>query len=181
MSNKYIVRRDTGAWNFQVWTSFALAVIACAIGVWNMPSQELDRAFLAIGFFFCLFASFTLAKMIRDNRDERVDTGAWIMTVWVGFTIAVALTAWGLFRMKIGDWEKAYMVVSWLFLVTTVFSLAKTVRDKQEADILESSVEPIPARAAPPANSGTPAQARASGTEQSSGAALAAALKSPQL
>lgn len=139
MTQQYLIRRDSGAWTVQVWVSFALAIAACVIGVWNMPSEELDRAFLAIGFFFCLFAAFTLAKMIRDNRDERIDTGAWIMTVWIGFFVAVVLTAWGLFRMKIGDWEKAYMVVSWIFLVNMVFTVAKTVRDKQEADILESS------------------------------------------
>lgn len=139
MTQPYLIRRDSSAWTVQVWVSFTLAIAACAVGVWNMPSEELDRAFLAIGFFFCLFAAFTLAKMIRDNRDERIDTGAWIMTVWIGFFVAVVLTAWGLFRMKIGDWEKAYMVVSWIFLVNMVFTVAKTVRDKQEADVLESS------------------------------------------
>lgn len=139
MMEKYLVRRDTQAWSVQVWLAFSLAVVACAAGVWGMPGEELDRAFLALGFFFCLFASFTLAKMIRDNRDERTDTPSWVMTVWVGFFVAVMLTAWGLFRMKIGDWEKGYMIVSWLFLVSTVFTLAKSVRDKQEADILESS------------------------------------------
>jgi hypothetical protein len=88
-------------------------------------------------FCFCLFASFTLAKMIRDNRDEQIDTSAWVITVWVGFALAVTLTAWGLFRMAIGDWEKGYMVVAWLFLINTVFSVAKLVRDKQEADLIE--------------------------------------------
>ena len=139
MTQQYLIRRDTSAWNLQVWLSFSIAVLACAVGVWSMPSEELDRAFLAIGLFFCLFSAFTLAKMIRDNRDERVDTPPWIMTVWVGFIVAVVLTAWGLFRMNIGTWEKGYMVVSWLFLVSTAFTLAKSVRDKQEADILESS------------------------------------------
>ena len=131
------MRRDTSAWNLLVWLSFSLAVVACAIGVWSMPSEELDRAFLAIGLFFCLFSAFTLAKMIRDNRDERIDTGAWVITVWAGFAMAVSLTAWGLFRMAIGDWEKAYMIVAWLFLLNTVFSVAKLVRDKQEADLME--------------------------------------------
>jgi len=139
MTQQYLIRRDTSAWNLQVWLSFSIAVLACAVGVWSMPSEELDRAFLAIGLFFCLFSAFTLAKMIRDNRDERVDTPPWIMTVWVGFIVAVVLTAWGLFRMNIGTWEKGYMVVSWLFLVSTAFTLAKSIRDKQEADILESS------------------------------------------
>jgi hypothetical protein len=137
MPQKYLIRRDTPTWTLQVWLSFGLAVAACTIGVWNMPSQELDRAFLAIGFCFCLFASFTLAKMIRDNRDEQIDTSAWVITVWVGFALAVTLTAWGLFRMAIGDWEKGYMIVAWLFLINTVFSVAKLVRDKQEADLIE--------------------------------------------
>jgi len=134
---QYYVRRDTAAWNMQVWLSFFLAVSACLIGVWNMPSEQLDRAFLAIGFFFCLFATVTLSKLIRDNRDEKVDTAAWTMTVWLGFGIAVVMTAWGLFRMNIGSWEKGFMLVSWLFLVSTAFTLAKTVRDKQEADYME--------------------------------------------
>ncbi len=109
-----------------------------------MPSQELDRALLAVGFCFCLLASFTLAKMIRDNRDQRIDTGAWVITVWAGFAMAVSLTAWGLFRMAIGECEKACMIVAWLFLLNTVFSVAKLVRDKQEADLLEGIADTEP-------------------------------------
>ncbi len=87
--------------------------------------------------FFCLFATITLAKMVRDNRDEQVDTSAWVLTVWVGFFVAFVLTAWGLYRMSIGSWERGFMIVSWLFLVSSAFVLAKTVRDKQEADLME--------------------------------------------
>lgn len=145
---QYYVRRDTAAWNMQVWLSFSLAILACVMGVWNMPNETLDRAFLAVGFFFCLFASFTLAKLVRDNRDEKVDTPAWSMTVWIAFFIAVSMTAWGLFRMNIGNWEKAYMVVSWLFLVSAAFTLAKTVRDKQEADYMELAASSAEEKAA---------------------------------
>jgi hypothetical protein len=141
--SQYIVRRDTATWNFQVWLSFFLAIVACLIGVWNMPSEGLDRAFLAVGFLFCLFSTFAVAKMVRDNRDEKIDTGSWVMTVWIAFLSAVAMTAWGLFRMTIGDWEKGFMVVSWLFLVSTAFTLAKTVRDKQEADFMEAAASQV--------------------------------------
>ena len=72
----------------QVWISFGLAVLASGIGVILLPGQELDRAFLAIGFFFCLFTSFSVAKTIRDNRDGQVDTSSWLMTVWVAFGAA---------------------------------------------------------------------------------------------
>lgn len=136
MATKYVMQRDTGGWRTQVWTSFTLAVLASGGGVMQLPSQELDRAFLAIGFFFCLFASFAAAKTVRDNRDGRVDTNGWIITVWVSFAAAVCLTAWGLWRMNISDWQKGYMVVSWLFLVSSTFTLAKTIRDRYEADLM---------------------------------------------
>ena len=136
---QYIMQRDTSGWRMQVWISFGLAVLASGIGVILLPGQELDRAFLAIGFFFCLFTSFSVAKTIRDNRDGQVDTGSWLMTVWVAFGAAICLTAWGLWRMNIGEWQKGFMVVSWLFLVSSTFTVAKTVRDKHEADLMDRS------------------------------------------
>lgn len=135
MKERIVYQRDTNGWVVQVWVSFALALAACAVGVLRLPSQELDRAFLAIGFFFCLFASFAVAKTLRDNRDGQVDTFGWIATVWIGFGAAVTLTGWGLWRMSIVEWQKGYMLVSWLFLVSTTFTLAKTIRDKHDATL----------------------------------------------
>lgn len=139
MATQYIMRRDSSGWRLQVWLSFAVAVVACGAGVIQLPGQELDRAFLALGLFFCLFASFAVAKTIRDNRDGQVDTASWVMTVWIGFAAAISLTAWGLYRMNIPDWQKSYMVVSWLFLVSSTFTLAKTVRDSHEVELMERS------------------------------------------
>lgn len=142
MATKYVMQRDTGGWRTQVWTSFFLAFVASSMGVFYLPSQELDRAFLAIGFFFCLFASFAAAKTVRDNRDGQIDTNGWIITVWVSFAAAVCLTAWGLWRMHISEWQKGYMVVSWLFLVSSTFTLAKTIRDRYEAELMARGGEP---------------------------------------
>lgn len=135
MKERIVYQRDTNGWKIQVWMSFALAILACGVGVFRLPSQELDRAFLAIGFFFCLFASFAVAKTLRDNRDGQVDTAGWVATVWVAFAAAISLTAWGLWRMTIVDWQKGYMVVSWLFLLSTTFTLAKMVRDKHDSEL----------------------------------------------
>lgn len=141
MATQYIMQRDTNGWRIQVWASFALALIASAAGVLQLPGQELDRAFLALGLFFCLFSSFAVAKMVRDNRDGQIDTASWVMTVWIAFVAAIALTAWGLYRMAIPQWEKSYMVVSWLFLVSSSFTLAKTIRDQHEASLVEGNVQ----------------------------------------
>ena len=88
MAQQLVVRRDTSAWVFQVWASFGLALFLCGLGIINMPSQNLDRAFLALGFFFCLSSVFVLSKTVRDNQHERVDTQAWIFQVWAAFTVA---------------------------------------------------------------------------------------------
>ncbi|MGQ0801133.1 MAG: YiaA/YiaB family inner membrane protein [Pseudomarimonas sp.] len=145
MNTQYIVQRDTASWRIQVWLSFAIAVLAAGVGVLQLPSDQLDRAFLAIAFFFCLFTSFSVAKTIRDNRDGQVDTPAWVMLVWIAFAAAVALTSWGLWRMNISSWQKSYMVVSWLFLVSNTFTLAKSIRDDHEAGLAErGGVSPQP-------------------------------------
>lgn len=137
MATRYVMQRDTRGWRVQVWVSFALSMLCAGVGVLSLPGQELDRAFLAIGMFFCLFTTFAVSKMIRDNRDGQVDTSSWVMAVWVAFGGAMLLTGWGLYRMSIAEWQKYYMLVSWLFLVSASFTLAKTQRDEQEANLLE--------------------------------------------
>ena len=59
--------------------------------------------------------------------------------VWTGFLLAMALTAWGLLRMEINETYKAFLGVAWLYLVTSAFTLAKMLRDRHEADLLERS------------------------------------------
>lgn len=139
MAVQYVMQRDTNSWRIQVWTSFGLALLASTLGVLQLPSQDLDRAFLAIGFFFCLFTCFAVAKTQRDNRDGQVDTQGWVLTVWIAFAAAISLTAWGLWRMNISDWQKSYMAVAWLFLVSSTFTLSKSIRDKHDAEVMERS------------------------------------------
>jgi hypothetical protein len=137
------VQRDTRAWQLQVWVSFGLAVFLCGVGLAYLPGQDLDRAFMVMGYFFCLSAAFVLAKFVRDSEKARsdpshADTPAFRFVVWGAFALAMGLTAWGLLRMQINETYKAYLGVSWLYLITCTFSLAKTLRDRHEADLAEA-------------------------------------------
>lgn len=91
-----------------------------------------------------------LSKAVRDQQQAHyrgeAETPMWRFVVWGGFGVAMALTAWGLYRMEINETYKAYLGVSWLYLVTSAFTLAKTLRDRHEADRAEA------ARFAPPEN-----------------------------
>ena len=143
MSTNLLVHRDTRAWQLQVWVSFAIAAFLCGVGLAYLPGRDLDRAFMVLGYFFCLSAAFVLAKFVRDQEQARrerrpADTPMFGLVVWTGFALAMALTAWGLVRMEISDTYKAFLAVSWLYLITCTFTLAKTLRDRYEADLAQA-------------------------------------------
>ncbi len=137
---KVVIHRDSNAWQMQVWISFAIAVFMCGVGLTYLPGKDLDRVFMVMGYFFCLTTAFVLAKLVRDAEKARVegraaDTPMFKYVVWIGFFISMALTAWGLLRMEINETYKAFLGVSWLYLITCAFTLAKTLRDRHEADL----------------------------------------------
>jgi hypothetical protein len=141
-----LIHRDAKAWTLQVWVSFGLAVFLCGVGLAWLPGKDLDRAFMVMGYFFCLSAAFVLAKFVRDNEraqgDGRVaDTPMFRFVVWGGFFLAMALTGWGLMRMDVNDSYKAFLGVSWLYLISCTFTLAKTLRDRHEADLRHAASE----------------------------------------
>ncbi|HPG80284.1 YiaA/YiaB family inner membrane protein [Piscinibacter sp.] len=133
--NTATIQHDTKAWKAQVWISFAVAASLCAIGLAYLPGQDLDRAFMVMGFGFCLSTAFAVAKYVRDNQARRVDTPMWGTVVWGGFALAMALTGWGLWRMEVNPTYKAFLGVCWMFLISSVFTLAKTLRDAHEASM----------------------------------------------
>ena len=143
-SNFTVVQRDTRAWQLQVWVSFGIAVFLCATGLAWLPGERLEQVFMVMGYVFCLSATFVLAKFTRDNQSKRgatADTPMWRFVVWGGFAIAMALTGWGLLGMNINPTYKAFMAVSWLYLITTAFTLAKMLRDRYDADLFEARVQ----------------------------------------
>jgi len=132
------IHQDTKAWRAQVWISFLIASLLCAIGLAWLPGRELDRAFMVMGYVFCLSAAFALAKFVRDNESRAVDTPLWRLVVWGGFFVAMSLTGWGLVQMEINPAYRAFLGVSWLYLISTCFTLAKTLRDAHEQATLSA-------------------------------------------
>ncbi|MFC4789437.1 MULTISPECIES: YiaA/YiaB family inner membrane protein [Giesbergeria] len=140
------VQRDSRAWQLQVWISFGIAVFLCAVGLAWLPGEPLEQAFMVMGYVFCLTAVFGLSKFIRDNEGGRRgsstgDTPMWRFVVWGGFAVAMLLTGWGLLGMDINVTYKAFLGVSWLYLITTAFTLAKMLRDQHEANLREARLQ----------------------------------------
>ncbi|MCT7963719.1 hypothetical protein NG799_14880 [Laspinema sp. D1] len=68
-------------------------------------------------------------------------TTAWVIQVWASFAIALAATGVGIVNLPVTNWVKGYMGMGVLFTVGSSFSLAKTLRDRHEAEKLTSKVE----------------------------------------
>ncbi|WP_421953953.1 YiaA/YiaB family inner membrane protein [Polaromonas sp.] len=152
-----LINRDSKPWLLQVWISFLVAVFLCAVGLSWLPGRDLDRAFMVMGYFFCLSAAFVLAKYVRDQEKSKAEgklahtstnTPMFKLVVWGGFFLAMSLTGWGLWRMEINETYKAFLGVSWLYLITCSFTLAKTLRDRHEADLNEARLGARAARGA---------------------------------
>ena len=149
-----LIHRDSKPWQLQVWVSFLIAVFLCAVGLSWLPGRDLDRAFMIMGYFFCLSAAFVLAKYVRDqeksvDEGKLADTPMFKLVVWGSFFLAMSLTGWGLWRMEINETYKAFLGVSWLYLITCSFTLAKILRDKHEADLNEARIQGRVSRATP--------------------------------
>ncbi|WP_155337732.1 YiaA/YiaB family inner membrane protein [Acrocarpospora corrugata] len=62
--------KTTGAFYLQSVISFGLSLGALTIGVAYLPVNAWIRAFFAVGVFYLVTASFTLAKCVRDRQEE---------------------------------------------------------------------------------------------------------------
>ncbi len=50
-------------------------------------------------------------------------------------------TRGGLTHIEINDSYKAFLGASWLFLISSSFTLAKTLRDRHEADLADARAQ----------------------------------------
>jgi hypothetical protein len=63
--------RDTAAWTFQVWASFALSVGAMSVGILYLPVDNWIRGFLGMGLFFSVGSAISLSKTLRDAHEAK--------------------------------------------------------------------------------------------------------------
>lgn len=134
MSSASVPRsHDTRAWQIQVWISFAIAALLCGSGLAWLPVAPIELAFMLMAYVFCLCSAFVLAKYIRDRHAGLPETPAWGLVVWGGFATAMGLTGWGLYTLAIPSAHAAFLLVGWLYLISSAFTLAKTLRDAHEA------------------------------------------------
>ncbi|MCZ7415634.1 MULTISPECIES: YiaA/YiaB family inner membrane protein [unclassified Streptomyces] len=72
---------------------------------------------------------------------QRPTTAAFYVQSIVAFGLALAAVAIGVAYLPLGPWERAFLALGLLFLVSSTFTLAKCVRDRQEMQSVTSRVD----------------------------------------
>ncbi|MGL4634367.1 MAG: YiaA/YiaB family inner membrane protein [Beijerinckiaceae bacterium] len=66
---------------------------------------------------------------------------AWVTFTYISFGIAAAMTAIGIWALPGDLWQKGYMAMAAVMLTGSCFTLAKTLRDEQEAKRLSNRLD----------------------------------------
>lgn len=69
------------------------------------------------------------------------DTNAWILQCWVSFILATSTTAIGIVYLPVDVWVKSFVGMGLTFSVGSSFTLAKTIRDNNEATRLTARID----------------------------------------
>ncbi|MDV9175048.1 YiaA/YiaB family inner membrane protein [Streptomyces sp. W16] len=78
---------------------------------------------------------------MSDTPVRQQTTAAYHGQAVASFAIALSATAIGIFRLHADTWVRAFLGIAVLYLVTSAFTLAKVVRDRQEVGQIVSRVD----------------------------------------
>ncbi|MFD7336119.1 YiaA/YiaB family inner membrane protein [Streptomyces violascens] len=78
---------------------------------------------------------------MSETPVKQQNTAAYYGQAVAAFSIALAATAIGILRLQADAWVRAFLGMAVLYLVTSAFTLAKVIRDRQEAGQIVSRVD----------------------------------------
>ncbi len=78
---------------------------------------------------------------MSETPVKQQSTTAFYGQAVASFAVAMAATAIGIYRLDADAWVRGFLAIAVLYLVTSAFTLAKVIRDRQEAGQIVSRVD----------------------------------------
>ncbi|WP_306190799.1 MULTISPECIES: YiaA/YiaB family inner membrane protein [unclassified Streptomyces] len=78
---------------------------------------------------------------MSDTPVKQQNTVAFYGQAVASFAVAMSATAVGIYQLNTDAWVRAFLAIAVLYLVTSAFTLAKVIRDRQEAGQIVSRVD----------------------------------------
>ncbi|MFE9609198.1 YiaA/YiaB family inner membrane protein [Streptomyces sp. NPDC006012] len=78
---------------------------------------------------------------MSDTPRDQQSTTAFYGQAVASFAVALAATSAGIYNLHTDVWVRAFLGIAVLYLVTSAFTLAKVIRDRQEAGRIVNRVD----------------------------------------
>lgn len=78
---------------------------------------------------------------MTDTPVKQQNTGAYYGQAVLSFGLALAAISLGIYRLDADAWVRGFLAIAVLYLTTSAFTLAKVIRDRQEAYQIVSRVD----------------------------------------
>lgn len=78
---------------------------------------------------------------MSDTPVKQQNTAAFYGQSVASFAVAMAATGVGIYQLNADAWVRGFLAIAVLYLVTSAFTLAKVIRDRQEAGQIVSRVD----------------------------------------
>ncbi|WEV28961.1 YiaA/YiaB family inner membrane protein [Streptomyces sp. 71268] len=72
---------------------------------------------------------------------QRPTTTAFFVQAALSFALSLAAVAFGITKLSVGAWERGFLGLGLVFVVTSTFTLAKCIRDRQEVEEVTNRVD----------------------------------------
>ncbi|MFI1914313.1 YiaA/YiaB family inner membrane protein [Nocardia sp. NPDC020380] len=72
---------------------------------------------------------------------ETKSTTAFLVQAMIAFGISFAAICFGIVRLPLDMWQRGFLLMSMLFLVSSCFTLAKVVRDQHESSRVNHRID----------------------------------------
>lgn len=70
---------------------------------------------------------------MNERPVKQQNTAAFYGQAVASFAVAMGATAIGIFRLNADAWVRGFLAIAVLYLVTSSFTLAKVIRDRQDS------------------------------------------------
>ncbi|POM27775.1 yiaA/B two helix domain protein [Actinomadura rubteroloni] len=79
--------------------------------------------------------------MANSAPVKPANTTAFLVQAAISFLVSAVSVAAGIVYLPVNGWVRAFLAIGLLYVITSTFTLAKCVRDKQEGLALSSRVD----------------------------------------
>ena len=121
--------------------SFALSIVVVLVGIFSLEVTREQKLLAVISTLFLISTTFTLAKTMRDQLQASLwddpllaGTTSWLVQCCVSFGIAIVANGYTALSLDTTWSIRSFVLLGFGFALSSSVSLAKLVRDQQDAD-----------------------------------------------